>query len=118
MRGRKELLLFPPEDLPHLDYRPRPKGSLTYEWPDRFHRVPIDPEGAARRVIFAGSANLTQPDVTTAEALRRCRPLRCVLEPGETLYLPAYWHHEVRVRVRVGVRPACLLAPRGEGEGE
>ena len=28
-------------------------------------------------------------------ALARCTPLRCTLRAGETLLLPAFWHHEV-----------------------
>ena len=95
MRGRKELLLFPPEDIDRLEYRARPKGTLRYQWPANFTRLPIDSAAAAKPVIFAASINLTHPDRAQREALRRCRPLRCTLGPGETLYLPAYWHHEV-----------------------
>lgn len=95
MRGRKELLLFPPEDLPRLEYRARPRGSLKYEFPDAFTREAIGAEAAATRVIFAASINLTHPDSSQRDALAQCRPLHCTLEPGETLYLPAFWHHEV-----------------------
>ena len=42
VRGSKELLLFPPEDLGRLRYTARPKGTLRYAWPDRFTREPID----------------------------------------------------------------------------
>ena len=93
VRGRKELLLFPPEDLARLQYRARPKGTLSYEWPNTFVREPIVDE--ATRVIFAASVNLTHPSAAERTALRACTPLRCTLRPGETLLLPAYWHHEV-----------------------
>ena len=95
VRGRKELILFPPEDIERLEYRARPKGRLQYEWPRTFTREPVSVEAAATRVIFAASINLTQPDRERREALRRCSPVRCTLQPGETLYLPAFWHHEV-----------------------
>ena len=95
VRGTKELLLFPPEDYPHLEYVARPKGHLRYEWPNSFTREPIDAAARATRVIFAASINLTHPSAAQQAALDQCRPLRCTLREGETLLLPAYWHHEV-----------------------
>ena len=93
--GTKELLLFPPEDLPHLEYTARPKGVLSYAWPNTFTRKPIDAEARAARVVFAASINMTHPDERRRAALARCTPLRCTLRAGETLLLPAFWHHEV-----------------------
>ena len=95
MRGVKEVVLFPPADMRHLGYRARPKGQLKYAWPSNFTRTPIDAGGAAARVIFAASVNLSSPSAAEAAALGRCAPLVCTLLPGETLLLPAYWHHEV-----------------------
>ena len=61
VRGRKEILLFPPEDLPLLEYRARPKGVMRYEYPDRFTRVPLSAEARATKVLFAASINMTHP---------------------------------------------------------
>ena len=55
VRGTKRLLLFPPSDLPYLYYTPRVKGTLRYQWPNNFSRVPPSP-AAARR--FGGSGRL------------------------------------------------------------
>jgi hypothetical protein len=95
VRGTKELLLFPPEDLPHLEYTARPKGVLRYAWPDTFTREPIDAAAKAKRVVFAASINMTHPDARQRRALAQCTPFRCTLKRGETLLLPAFWHHEV-----------------------
>eukprot|EP01036_Dinobryon_divergens_P026831 gene26831-35523_t len=65
--GKKELLLFPPDDIGNLYYVGRPKGLLKYKFPGNFTRE-------------KNSAT----------------PLRVVLSAGDTLYLPAYWHHEVQ----------------------
>jgi len=89
--GTKELLLFPPSDLPYLYYTPRVKGELRYEWPGRFTRVGT----SEHRVVFASSVNVSHPDHSRHPQLVRASPLRCTLVAGETLYLPAYWHHEV-----------------------
>ena len=92
--------------VPHLEYVARPKGRLAYAWPNRFTRPPLDAPAKERTVLFAASINLTHPSAEQAAALRRCRPMVCTLQPGETLLLPAYWHHEVHSRAA------------GESEGE
>lgn len=96
VRGTKEILLFPPTDIDRLGYTPRPKGQLLYTWPATFTRVPIDETASASRVIFAASVNLTSPSAEQQRELSQCAPRRCTLSAGETLYLPAFWHHEVR----------------------
>ena len=96
--GTKELVLFPPSDLPHLYYTPRAKGTLRYAWPNTFERLPVREADAGARVVFASSVNVSQPDLRAHPALQRASPRRCTLRPGETLYLPAFWHHEVHSR--------------------
>jgi jumonji domain-containing protein 7 len=91
--GVKHLMLFPPSDAPLLDYAARRKGQLRYAWPNNFTRASV----SEHRVIFASSVNLTEPnEARHGAALRLARPLRCEIRGGETLYLPAWWHHEVR----------------------
>eukprot|EP00962_Isochrysis_galbana_P003477 scaffold978_cov118-Isochrysis_galbana.AAC.4 len=91
--GVKHLMLFPPSDAPLLDYAARRKGQLRYTWPGNFTRASV----SEHRVLFASSVNLTEPDEARhGAALRLARPLRCEIRGGETLYLPAWWHHEVR----------------------
>jgi hypothetical protein len=37
-----------------------------------------------------------EPDLTRYPRFARARPLRCVVEPGELLYIPRFWWHQVR----------------------
>lgn len=86
-------MLFPPSDGERLEYAARRKGTLTYEWPNTFARKSV----SDFRVQFSSSVNLSAPDHKRhAAALRGCAPRRCTLRAGETLFLPAWWHHEVR----------------------
>ena len=61
-------------------------------------RPPDPQEEAEERVVFASSVNVSHPDLQRHPRLRQASPRRCTLRPGETLYLPAYWHHEVHSR--------------------
>jgi jumonji domain-containing protein 7 len=40
--------------------------------------------------------NVDYPDLDRHPLYRKATPLRVVLSAGDTLYLPAYWHHEVQ----------------------
>lgn len=107
--GTKQLLLFPPSDYPLLEYVARPKGMLAYKWPNGFERAPLDAAAKARKVLFAASINLMHPSASQAAALAQSHPMVCTLQPGETLLLPAYWHHEVHSH-------AAAAAPAEQGE--
>jgi len=94
IRGTKELILFPPEDIVNLYYEARPKGPLKYEYPGRFER---DRASLDRRaVVFGSSVNVDSPDLRRHPKYANANPIRVVLRPGDMLYLPAYWHHEVQ----------------------
>jgi tetratricopeptide (TPR) repeat protein len=94
IRGRKEIILFPPEDLTKLYYQGRPKGKLAYEYPSHFIR---DPDSVDKRgFVFGSGVNVDRPDLERHPLYTDAQPVRVVLEPGDVLYLPAYWHHEVQ----------------------
>jgi hypothetical protein len=82
LSGRKRFLLFPPSAWRHL-----------YLFP-RFHLKDRNAQ-----------PNVRDPLATTRyPRLAEARPLEVVLEPGETLYLPPLWFHEVEaVTPAVGV---------------
>ncbi|MGH9759929.1 MAG: cupin-like domain-containing protein, partial [Blastocatellia bacterium] len=42
------------------------------------------------------SVDIEMPDFTKHAKFRRARPMQCVIGPGELLYLPSYWWHQVR----------------------
>ncbi|CAM9161568.1 unnamed protein product [Ascophyllum nodosum] len=96
IRGTKELLLFPPKDLENLYYVGRRKGKLEYEFPGRWRRH-VSLEGP-NKVVFSSSVRVEKPDFKKHPRLRRCRPYRVVLQEGDSLYIPAFWHHEASVR--------------------
>jgi len=37
-----------------------------------------------------------KPDLIKHPLFARATPLRVILHPGDVLYLPAFWHHEVQ----------------------
>mmetsp|Transcript_6162 Transcript_6162/g.9203 ORF Transcript_6162/g.9203 Transcript_6162/m.9203 type:complete len:466 (+) Transcript_6162:116-1513(+) len=94
--GEKELLLFPPSDLPFLYYEGRPKGVLQYSFPGNFTRTKSSVD--SRGVVFGSSVNVDEPDFDRHPLYKRAKAIRVVLAPGDTLYLPAFWHHEVQSR--------------------
>lgn len=49
-----------------------------------------------RGFVFGSSVHVDQPDLERHPLYSRARPLRVLLRPGDVLYLPAFWHHEVQ----------------------
>lgn len=93
VKGTKELLLFPPDDINRLYYIARKKGQLEYEYPGTFSRKVL---ADSPPVVFSSSVNLAAPDFSRHPLFKGLRPIRVVLQPGDTLFMPAFWHHEVR----------------------
>ena len=96
VRGTKELLLFPPADHRNLYYTARAKGTLRYRWPDTWERKAIEGDAREAKVVFGSSVDLSNPDLGCHPRLEKATAYRVSLREGETLYLPAFWHHEVR----------------------
>jgi jumonji domain-containing protein 7 len=71
--GRKRVTLFDPM-----------QTELLYPYPF---------EAEMSHVSFV---DIEEPDFTKYPEFRKARPLECVLEPGELLFLPAFWWHHVR----------------------
>jgi len=51
-----------------------------------------------RGFVFGSSVNVDEPDFDRHPLYKQARPIRVVLTAGDTLYLPAFWHHEVQSR--------------------
>jgi hypothetical protein len=78
VRGRKRVLLFPPSEA----------GLLHF--PGWFE------EGSAPfRVPHVADVDLHRPDLARFPGLERARALEAVLEPGDVLYWPPFWPHDV-----------------------
>lgn len=94
IKGQKELVLFPPSDMENLYYIGRPKGTMRYEYPGMFTR---DVDSIDRRsYVFGSSVNIDNYDAKKYPSYMKAHPIRAVLSPGDVLYLPAFWHHEVQ----------------------
>jgi hypothetical protein len=88
--GRKSFLLFEPGDAERL-----------YPWPARskHHNLSeVDPE---------------RPDLERHPQFVQAQPWTCSLEPGDLLFLPAFWWHQVR-SLEMGVSVSIWWAPRPE----
>ena len=72
VRGRKELTLFSPEDSDYL--YPNTGGAYAH-----VSRIQLDQVDTAQFPLF-----------------EKATPFHCVLEPGDLLYMPPYWWHQVR----------------------
>ena len=94
IEGEKEFLLFPPADYPNLYYTGRPKGKLRYEYPGNFTRDARTLD--KRSYLFASSVHIDSPDYVKHPLYHRATPVRAHLRPGDVLFVPAYWHHEVQ----------------------
>jgi Cupin-like domain len=71
--GRKHMTLFDP---------------VQTEW-----LYPYPVRAVMKHLSFVDVEN---PDLIRYPEYRKTQPMECILEPGELLYLPAYWWHHVR----------------------
>lgn len=90
----QKIILFPPADVAKLYYKGRIKGTLEYTYPGIFTRnfSTLD----HRSFLFGSSVNIDRPNTVKHPLYLQATPLRVLLSPGESLYLPAFWHHEVQ----------------------
>ena len=72
VRGRKQFTLFAPDDSPSL-----------YPFP------------IFSRISYFSRIDLQQVDRALFPRFSNAKPIKLVLEPGELLYLPAFWWHHV-----------------------
>lgn len=87
--GRKHFVVFPPTDAPCLYTRGRP---LRIEPNGLIHYAP---EQRARQPHFS-LVNTQRVDPGRFPRYRQTRPASATIEPGDLLFLPAGWFHEVR----------------------
>ncbi|HEX6884036.1 MAG TPA: cupin-like domain-containing protein [Planctomycetota bacterium] len=78
LRGRKRVVLFPPSQARFLSF------------PGWF-----EAGSAPFRVPHAAEVDLDRPDFDRHPELARARGLETVLQPGDILYWPAFWAHDI-----------------------
>ena len=89
---------------------------LLYEWFNstggKFWTLPI--ESSTRNRMPFSPVNISAPDYNAFPLFKEARKFTCELQPGDLLYLPSYWWHEVR-----GDPPSDAASCAGDGgEGE
>ena len=72
VRGRKRLLLFEPKQTTSL-----------YPFP------------AHSKLAHLSQINIDQPDLNKFPKFQETKYLECILEPGEILFIPPFWWHQV-----------------------
>ncbi|QDL09655.1 cupin-like domain-containing protein [Brasilonema octagenarum UFV-E1] len=72
VRGRKRILLFEPK-----------QSSFLYPFPKN------------SKVPFMSQLNIDQPDIDKFPQFRNAKYIECILEPGEILFFPSFWWHQV-----------------------
>lgn len=87
LRGRKRFLLFHPDDAPRL--YPRPADSRHHN----LSQLDTEQDNAARFPLLADA-----------------QPWTCEVGPGDLLFLPAFWWHQVR-SLEAGVSISIWWAP-------
>ncbi|MBD2603282.1 cupin-like domain-containing protein [Scytonema hofmannii FACHB-248] len=72
LRGRKRVLLFEPK-----------QTSLLYPFP------------AHSKIPHMSQLNIDQLDIDQFPRFQKAKYMECLLEPGEMLFIPAFWWHQV-----------------------
>lgn len=70
--GRKRFILFAPE-----------QTKLLYPFPK------------SSRIAHFSRVNLDDPDLVEFPRFQHARPLECIVEPGDILFIPTFWWHQV-----------------------
>eukprot|EP01083_Nonionella_stella_P050743 134888_1 len=90
--GSKHFTLLPPTDLPWLHRTKFRKGKYFKEDDGNWRIITSEPEEFVEWI----PVDPNSPNFEEFPKFRHTHPLRCTIKPGELLYLPALWFHEVR----------------------
>ena len=72
VRGRKRFTLFAPDQ---LDY--------------------LYPFSKRSKIVTFSRVDIEKPDLDRFPKFQQAQPIQCTLEPGEILYIPPFWWHQV-----------------------
>ena len=117
VRGEKRFTLYPPTDLPLLYprlYEPRVYRKEEGVW--RTCMVESAHEGDREGHEWI-SVDPEAPDYERFPMSRYAQPIRISLQPGELLYLPCMWYHQVSLHLAAtslgsGHPPGAVCARR------
>ena len=93
--GEKHLTLFDPHHNENLYEAHIPEALLTYSpHTGRFSRQRL----LESTSMVMSPVDIESPDLTRFPRFSEARRLECSLGPGDLLFMPAFWWHEVRSR--------------------
>ena len=90
IRGEKHFVLFPPADILWLQEIEAEAATYSYNDADDAWSIVLDDAPPVSWIDL----DPTEP-LSLSDKLQRASPISCIVRPGETLYLPALWYHQV-----------------------
>ncbi|XP_056666300.1 bifunctional peptidase and (3S)-lysyl hydroxylase JMJD7-like isoform X3 [Monodelphis domestica] len=102
--GEKHFLLHPPSDRPFIPYElytpatyhMAQDGSFRISDEEASEKVPHLQAVPVQALVPWIPLDPLAPDLVRYPRYEQARPLRCRVQAGEMLYLPALWFHHVR----------------------
>lgn len=91
--GEKHLTLFEPHQNKNLYEAHIPEALLGY---NKNKRRIYRKELLQSTSMVMSPVDILQPDYSRFPNFARAKRLRCVLSPGDVLFMPAFWWHEVQ----------------------
>lgn len=93
LSGEKHLTLFDPHHNENLYEAHIPEAILTFDpKTTTFSRHSL----LESTSMVMSPVDILRPDLDRFPHFARARRLHCVLEPGDVLFMPAFWWHEVQ----------------------
>eukprot|EP01134_Creolimax_fragrantissima_P006338 CFRG6338T1 len=92
VQGEKHFTLLPPTDVPYLHTKRYP--TAKYKWNEDTSMWSIQPQPEHSAVPWI-PVDPNAPDLDRFPQFGHASPVRCTVRPGEMLYLPAMWYHQV-----------------------
>ena len=93
LAGEKHLILFDPHNNENLYEAHIPEALLGYdESENRFYRKTL----LESTSMVMSPVDILEPDFDRFPKFAAAKRLECVLRPGDALFMPAFWWHEVQ----------------------
>ncbi|XP_003387667.2 PREDICTED: jmjC domain-containing protein 7-like [Amphimedon queenslandica] len=93
LSGEKHLTLFEPYDNRNLYEAHIPEALLGY---DKKRRKVFRKNLLQSTSMVMSPVDILDPDYKRFPLFRKAKRLQCVLRPGDVLFMPAFWWHEVQ----------------------
>ena len=93
--GSKTFVMYPPSDDTHLYYNQSvmPSVQMQFEFPNKWIREVTAP--AQPWAHDFSPVNILHPDPQMHPAVAHATPIVCEVTPGDILFVPSFWWHEV-----------------------